>query len=315
MPIQSNINVSILVPAYNHENYICECIESIFAQEYEHFEVIVCDDASTDATFEKLTKYIDNSPVPFQLVRNENNSGICFSLNRLLGLAKGTWIAIIASDDVYLPQFIAENMALAKRDGNEIKAIHSDVERIDQFGVIISNRSKAKPPVQGNAFEEKALQRAHVYAPTFFTSKKMYELVGGFDGSLKAEDLDIQLRVARITDFEYIPKRLMAKREVVGGLGQKARIWNDDIFSALEKHIDYPGLNMTKVLRYRLYLQSRRAGFDFDLHEASRLYSKFSKKYRANRSLYLIYFLYGGSRRVAYLCKVNASKFVKNYIM
>ncbi len=97
------LNLSILIPAYNVEKYIQECIESIWEQNYNNMEIIVVDDCSTDNTFDILKQLQKKSPVTFKLFRNKSNLGAGASLNKALEHAEGEFITFIDPDDKFLP--------------------------------------------------------------------------------------------------------------------------------------------------------------------------------------------------------------------
>ena len=89
-----NIKFSIIIPAYNCENYISKCLESIFNQSYKNFEVIVVDDCSTDKTFEILKKYTN-----IKLLSTPVNSRQGTARNIGLDVCTGDYILFVDSDD------------------------------------------------------------------------------------------------------------------------------------------------------------------------------------------------------------------------
>ncbi|TDG15113.1 glycosyltransferase [Seongchinamella unica] len=100
--------VSVIVPNYNHADYLELRLESIFSQTYEHFEVILLDDASTDASADLLRKYHQRYPDKSTLVINEENSGGVFhQWERGLNLARGDIVWIAESDDWCTENFLA----------------------------------------------------------------------------------------------------------------------------------------------------------------------------------------------------------------
>lgn len=94
------ILTSIILPVYNSESYITECINSVLDQTYKNFELVICDDASSDNTYLLLKNFKDPR---IRLYRNEKNLGISATLNKLLNLATGQYIAIMNSDDLMMP--------------------------------------------------------------------------------------------------------------------------------------------------------------------------------------------------------------------
>jgi len=88
--------VSVIIPAYNAENYIEKAIQSVLEQTYPNFEVIVIDDNSTDRTVDVVREFRDER---IKLLVNEQNMGPSYSRNRGIIEAKGEWIALLDSDD------------------------------------------------------------------------------------------------------------------------------------------------------------------------------------------------------------------------
>ena len=100
-PTQSNSpRVSIIMPAFNREKFIAESIESALAQSYEDFELIVIDDGSKDQTVEVAKKYLSDPRV--HLIQNEKNMGIATTRNRAIRVARGEYIAMLDSDDIWI---------------------------------------------------------------------------------------------------------------------------------------------------------------------------------------------------------------------
>lgn len=94
--------VSIIMPAYNCEAYISEAIESVLAQTYDNFELIICDDCSRDGTKEILLSY-EKKDSRLKVIFNSENQGTALSRNRCIKYAKGEFIAFLDSDDIWLP--------------------------------------------------------------------------------------------------------------------------------------------------------------------------------------------------------------------
>jgi len=88
--------LSVIMPAYNSEDYITKCIESVLNQSYTNFEFIIIDDCSTDRTSEIISRFKDKR---IRYYKNERNLGCTKSLNRALKLANGEVIARMDSDD------------------------------------------------------------------------------------------------------------------------------------------------------------------------------------------------------------------------
>ena len=100
--------VTVFIPVHNRARYICVAVNSILAQTFEDFELLVVDDGSTDETPEVLAAYDDPR---VRVVRNDTNRGIPYTRNRGLELARGEYIALLDSDDHSYPQRLARQVA------------------------------------------------------------------------------------------------------------------------------------------------------------------------------------------------------------
>lgn len=104
--------VSIIMPSYNTESFIGKTIESVIAQTYKNWELIIVDDCSTDNTDKVIMKFNDNR---IRYLRNEKNSGAAISRNYALREAKGKWIAFLDSDDIWLANKLEEQILFMKK--------------------------------------------------------------------------------------------------------------------------------------------------------------------------------------------------------
>lgn len=128
--------VSVIVPAYNVEKYIGECVESLLAQTHPEFEIIVVDDGSTDATASELGRYERCGSVK---VISQKNQGVSAARNEALAAARGEFVAFIDSDDVVHPELFATCVNLCKgNDGDFVLYDHEEFfsGAIPQFGQI-----------------------------------------------------------------------------------------------------------------------------------------------------------------------------------
>lgn len=105
--------ISVIMGIYNCAQTIEEALDSLLAQTYQDFDVIMCDDGSQDNTVLIAQKYVEMYPNKFVLLKNENNLGLNKTLNKCLKAAKGDYIARMDGDDISLPtRFEKEILAL-----------------------------------------------------------------------------------------------------------------------------------------------------------------------------------------------------------
>ena len=103
--------VSVIIPCYNVEKYIEECIESVVSQTYNNLEIICVDNNSTDKTWNILCQIKEKYPI---LLEKELKAGAGAARNKGLSIAKGDWIQFLDADDLLLPQKIEHQISLVQ---------------------------------------------------------------------------------------------------------------------------------------------------------------------------------------------------------
>lgn len=107
--------VSIVMPSYNTGKYISESINSVFAQTYTNWELIIVDDCSTDETDEVIKEFLSDARIKY--LKNEKNSGAAVSRNRALREAQGKWVAFLDSDDTWEPEKLKKQISFMQENG------------------------------------------------------------------------------------------------------------------------------------------------------------------------------------------------------
>lgn len=105
--------VSIIMPSYNTGRFIAESIQSVLAQTYTNWELLIVDDSSTDDT-DVVVAQFSNSRIRY--LKNEKNSGAAVSRNWALREAKGRWIAFLDSDDLWHPEKLEKQLAFMEKN-------------------------------------------------------------------------------------------------------------------------------------------------------------------------------------------------------
>jgi len=125
--------VSVVIPAYNHEKFIGPAIDSVLAQTCSDFELIVIDDGSTDRTGDVVKSYQD----PRLSYYFQENQDAYNTINRGLGMARGRYIAILNSDDVYSPDRLQILTDYCEREGAQ--CVFTDVVPISDSGEVFTD--------------------------------------------------------------------------------------------------------------------------------------------------------------------------------
>lgn len=228
--------VSVVIPAYNHEKYVQDTINSIIAQTYKNIELIIVDDGSRDSSWQKIQEMKDKCQARFTRVcfETKENEGTCKTLNKLLSLSKGEYIYLIASDDVAKPQaiekevdFLVSNPEYALVVGdNEIidgdgKTCYWDRERNNIYDV---NKAKYKTFCD---FLQKAKRlnfssKEFGTYPTLYTwnyipngyliRKSIFEKIGNFTPEAPLEDFWLMLQISKYAKMKYLDEVLFSYR-------------------------------------------------------------------------------------------------------
>jgi glycosyltransferase involved in cell wall biosynthesis len=127
--------VTFGLPVYNGELFISRTLDSLLAQTYQDFEIVICDNASTDRTQEIICHYAaqDNR---IRIYRNKKNMGATYNYNRVLELASGEYFKWIAADDVIRPEFLARCVEVLDSDLS-IVLVYSKAAFIDEDDRVI----------------------------------------------------------------------------------------------------------------------------------------------------------------------------------
>lgn len=121
--------VSIISPSYNCGRFIGKTIESVLAQTYKNWELIIVDDCSADNTDVVVARYSDKR---IRYLKNDKNSGAAVSRNKALREAKGRWIAFLDSDDIWLPEKLEKQIYFMET--NHYHFSYTNYEEIDEYG-------------------------------------------------------------------------------------------------------------------------------------------------------------------------------------
>lgn len=135
--MNNNIKISIIMSVYNNEKYLDEAISSILRQSYTNFEFIITNDASKDRSLEIIQKY-SKADKRIKIIDNKENIGLTKSLNNMIDMCRGEYIARMDGDDISIFDRLEKqmNVLLSNRD---IDIIFSDTTLIDQNSNIICN--------------------------------------------------------------------------------------------------------------------------------------------------------------------------------
>lgn len=116
--------VSIMMPAYNAENFISQALDSILLQDYPRFQIVVCDDASTDGTADIIRTYQKKYPDKIVAIFNQQNLGVTANCNKALEHCTGEYVSLFAGDDLMLPGKLSRQIELMESDPECVLCYH-----------------------------------------------------------------------------------------------------------------------------------------------------------------------------------------------
>jgi len=211
--------VSVIIPAFNAAANIRQTLNSVLAQTYQEFEVIVVDDGSSDATSAIVEEFVARD-ARFQLVR-QSNAGVGVARNTGIRKARGEYIAPLDADDLWFPEKLEKQVACIEQCGNETGLVYCWSTSIDKRGGLVSDCSHT---VEGRLRHALILRNivGNGSAPLF--SAVAVEKVGLYltraeqGGAQGCEDWDLYLRIAECFGIRVVPEYLVAYRHAGSGM-------------------------------------------------------------------------------------------------
>lgn len=203
---------SVVLPAYNSQRFLREAIESILAQSFADFELIIVDDCSTDGTWALIQEYAarDSRVVP---LRNAQNLRLARTLNRGIKAARGKYIVRMDHDDVSMPHRIETQVAFLESHP-QVGIVGSSMEIMDEKGASIGLR-------RYNLTDAEIRRKIFLYCPFCHPAtamrKDVLERSGLYDHEFNpAEDYDLYFRLGMHGEFANLDEPLLRYRVVAG---------------------------------------------------------------------------------------------------
>jgi glycosyltransferase involved in cell wall biosynthesis len=199
--------VSVVIPTYNRADCVARCLDALVAQTFKDFEVLICDDGSTDGTPEVVNRYRGSLKLSYHW--RKNFGGPARPRNLGLSLARGDYIALLDSDDWWAPRKLAESVA--RLDAGADLVYHDLLVARSSAQRLYMTRRRTRP-LAAPVFDDLFRYGNGICNSSVVVRRELLRRVGGFseDPTMVAwEDYDAWLRIARVTErFERIPRPL-----------------------------------------------------------------------------------------------------------
>lgn len=233
--------VTILVATYNRANYISLALESAERQTFRDWELLVLDDGSTDNTEEIVAAHIARDP-RIRYVRHAKNKGIAENRNSGLALARGAYVAVLDSDDMWTDDRKLERQIEHLKTNPDCVAVGTFVTVINEMGAEIGRF----------AYEtnDAGIRSRILLRNQFAQSSILYRLdaaraAGGYDASYRVnDDYDLWLKMGARGALANIPEYTTAYREHSGGITKEKKL------KAALEHLDIIRKHRAQYPRY-----------------------------------------------------------------
>jgi glycosyltransferase involved in cell wall biosynthesis len=279
--------VSVIVPAYNVNQYIAETVDSVLAQTFPDFEILVTNDASPDtlALETVLTRYTDPR---LRYLKTDVNKGISGARNTCIRAARGEFIAFLDGDDKWKPEYLERMLGIMRADPG-LSVLYSDCVVFGSTPFAGRTQMEIWPSARPVTLEALLAERARLTASAVMARRQAVLEVGMFDEKQRyVEDFDLWCRLAahgKRIDFIEEP---IAMRRAGGAQTANAVACLTNIVRVFEKNKNLPGLTEThhriiddRILQFQaeleLYLGKR--GLDEKQYDTAKEHIKRANAY------------------------------------
>jgi glycosyltransferase involved in cell wall biosynthesis len=237
-------SVSVVIPTYNQSQFLGAAIDSALSQSIPSLEVIVVDDGSTDDTERLLAGYRDR----VRSIR-QKNLGVGAARNNGARIAKGSLLAFLDSDDIWLPQKLSFQIQRFEKEP-ALGLVHCGLEFIDGQGTAIGSETDG---LEGDVSVHMLLFRRPVIlggGSGAVIRKAIFDELGGFDPCLSTSaDWDLYYRIASRSRVGFVPDVLLRYRIHTGNMHRNIDAMEQDMLLAFEKAFREPEPSLCRIRR------------------------------------------------------------------
>jgi glycosyltransferase involved in cell wall biosynthesis len=226
--------VSVVIPTYNRGRATIAAMESVLAQTHSNLEIIVVDDASTDASNATIQRFIDQQGGSRQMVLvSQRNQGASVARNTGIATARGEYIAFLDSDDCWESEKLEYQMRALERFGDKCGVCFTDARLVNNSGMDISSfqlhgRNYKQPMgIEQNASRLLAESFSGFWVSSLLVRAHVAKQIGGFSPDISfVEDRDFHFRLSLVTGIAYVNKQLIRTDRTPSPAGSNIRPWD-----------------------------------------------------------------------------------------
>ncbi|MGH9597555.1 MAG: glycosyltransferase family 2 protein [Edaphobacter sp.] len=248
--------VDVIVPAYNTAKYLKAAIESVIAQTFDDWRIVLVDDGSTDNTPELVAPYVELLGPKLKYIRQANR-GLPGARNVAIENSDAEFLALLDADDVWLPCRLSESLKCFE-GRPEVGLSYGYISRIDQDGVVFQTFAERQRHAEGKIAPYIYMKETDLCCPSITFRRKCVEEVGGFDESLRAtEDRDLWLRIALRYEVALVPTIIAYYRTLPDSMSTDSTRMLTAQLQFVAKHYGAPGCGFRerRIALGRVYRQ------------------------------------------------------------
>jgi glycosyltransferase involved in cell wall biosynthesis len=260
---QATPKVTVFIPVHNRARYVCVAVNSILAQDFEDFELVVVDDGSTDDTIATLEQFDDPR---LRIASNGKNRGIPYTRNHGLELARGEYIALLDSDDHSYPNRLRRQVDFLDR--------HPDIVQVGSWCSFMDSDGRMLPKIRRQPLAPDELH-AHllfhcpminrtIMARTAVLQAYRYDLAFP-----RCQDYDLHARLSAEHRMANLPELLVCGREHPGRwTGKSTELGRDRKIAVTRRLLERIGIEAddTELLRHYALTRKAEKADDFEAH-------------------------------------------------
>lgn len=248
--------VDIIIPAYNAARFLPAAIESVEAQTFTDWRILLIDDGSTDDTAAVVASYAERLGAKLKYIRQENR-GLPAARNTAIRNSSAKLLALLDADDLWLPGRLAASVA-SFDSRPQAGVSYGLISWIDASGEITGTFQGNPAPVEGRVANDIYTRRMQLPCPSMTFRREAAERVGMFDETMRAtEDRDLWLRIALHYEVAFVPEVIALYRLSSGTMSTDRERMMRAQRKFLDKHYGEPGCGFFARRRAlaRMYLQ------------------------------------------------------------
>jgi glycosyltransferase involved in cell wall biosynthesis len=265
--------VSVIIPTYNYARYLPRSIESVLAQTYQDFELIVVDDGSTDETASVMDAYTKKYPERLRYIR-QNNSGPNAARNNGIDSARGEYIALLDADDEWLPEKLEKQVSYALTIP-KCGIIGCGLRWVTDEGTVIYESSGIPTPPRNELIRHLKIKYFDFgSASGVLIRRECFDVVGKFDESLRgSEDRDMWLRIAYHFDIVNLRDILVIMHYHHANCHKNIGMMLKNKFQFIDKHLVSDSFFFRQRAICYAYLDAAREALDSSQYMNAFIYS------------------------------------------